>query len=40
MKLKIPPPLSDRETLLFGFGVDRFAINGTVLVLAHSIDAV
>jgi hypothetical protein len=39
MRLNIPPPLSDRETLIMGFGADRFHINGTVLVLAKSIDA-
>jgi len=38
MRLNIPPPLSDRETLIIGFGADRFKINGTVLVMAKSID--
>ena len=40
MKLKIPPPLSERECLLLGYGVDRFDINGTILILVKSIDAV
>jgi len=38
LKLSIPPPLSDRETLLTGFGVDRFTTAGTVLILARSAD--
>jgi hypothetical protein len=36
-KYGFPLPLSDRETYLSGYGVDRFNRNGSILVLTKSI---
>jgi hypothetical protein len=38
MKLGLPFPLSDRDICLAGLGVDRLEENGTILVLAGSVD--
>jgi len=38
LRLGLPYPLSDREVYLGGIGVDRLDENGTILILAGSID--
>jgi hypothetical protein len=38
LELGLPYPLQNRETHIYGFGVDRLRENGTILILAESVD--
>jgi hypothetical protein len=38
LELGLPYPLQNRETHIYGFGVDRLQENGSVLILAESVD--
>ena len=39
-ELSFPFPLSNRENIVYGFGVNRISKNGTVLVMSKSISTV
>jgi hypothetical protein len=38
IKASLPPPLADRDAFLYGFGVDHSNEDGSVMILAKSLD--